>query len=70
MEIQVLENEDRIKQLEREMDALTKELCTPPRAPRVHRSKGEDRPTWFGDAFWIPFQHTTGYFLTYITESW
>lgn len=57
VQMQVLENEDRIRHLEREVDSLTAELTSPPKKPnRSQHSKHPkqsqpDRPAWFGDPF-------------------
>lgn len=76
MEIQTLENEDRIRFLERRMDVLIAELERPPsqsRSPKPasHQcSLSTDRPSWFGAPFWTVFliQPSTAYVC--ITTCW
>lgn len=54
MEIQVLENEDRIRDLEQQIENLTAELHGTPKeplSPSPPELPGENRPEWFGEAF-------------------
>lgn len=57
MEIQTLENEDRIKYLESRMEVLVAELESSPTKSKASKQKhyqmpdGKDRPSWFGAPF-------------------
>lgn len=52
VQIQMKENDDRMRTLETQVSLLTKELAVPSRKSKKE-SKGmdEDRPAWFGEAF-------------------
>lgn len=57
MQIQMNENEDRMKHLEKTVRDLTNELKSPPRhlrkssASRKRVTEIEDRPSWFGEPY-------------------
>lgn len=57
MEIQTLENEDRIKYLENRMEVLVAELESGPRNSKTSKQKhyqiqdDKNRPSWFGTPF-------------------
>lgn len=51
MELQMNENKDRIKLLERTVETLTNELTGMDRRKLGKKRGGDDRPAWFGEPF-------------------
>lgn len=51
MELQMNENKDRIKLLERTVETLTNELTGMDRRKSVKKRGADDRPAWFGEPF-------------------
>lgn len=54
MSVQMKENDDRMKKLERQIEELTEELTVPQksRSSKMKATSGHgDRPSWFGEPF-------------------
>lgn len=61
MQVQTLETSDRIGRLEKEVGDLSAQIGKSSRSQRSQGSESrDDRPSWFGDAFWKGLNPPTG----------